>query len=247
MPERRKAPKKATVATVVVALREEILARNEDGWRIGFEEDVQLRMGVSRPTLRQALRMLEAEGLLEVRRGVNGGLFARIPGQDSLARNTSAYIRAHGVSASELMVAQSAILAAIVRVAIENPERTILKDWMNQRDAEGVYTPRRALQTSLEFMRVASTMSRNPILGLFEETLYELARGPFYLGIFNDPEKAELALQYLRDLADAVADGDFARALEMTELNTSIVLAWIAESEQVSKTTKRKKMGVGAS
>lgn len=246
MPERRKAPKKATVSTVVNALREEIFARNEDGWRIGFEEDVQLRMGVSRPTLRQALRMLEGEGLLEVRRGVNGGLFARIPGQDSLARNTSAYIRAHGISASELMVAQSAIFTAIVRVAIQNPQRTELRDWMHQRDSEGAYTPRRALQTSLEFMRVASTMSGNPILGLFEETLYELARGPFHLGIFDDSERTEIALQYLRDLADAVAGADFNRALELIELNTAIVLGWIDASEQGSITTMKKKVRVGA-
>lgn len=247
MPERRQTTKKASVSSVVSTLREEILARNEDGWRIGFEDDVQLRMGVSRPTLRQALRMLESEGLLEVRRGVNGGLFARIPGQDSLARNTSAFIRAHGVSASELMVAQSAIFAGIVRVAIENPQRTKLKEWMQQRDAEGEYTPRRALQTSLEFMRVASTMSGNPILGLFEETLYELARGPFYLGIFDDPNKAALALQHLRDLADAVAESDFMHALALIELNTSVVLGWIAESEHSSRTTNKTKVTVGAS
>src|SRR5579885_2375590 len=60
-----------------------------DGERIGSEEDVLERIGVSRPTLRQAARLLESEELLVVRRGVKGGFFARRPTTDAVARMAS--------------------------------------------------------------------------------------------------------------------------------------------------------------
>jgi len=42
------------------ALREDILAR-EDGELLGSEDELMERLGVSRPTLRQAARLLEHE------------------------------------------------------------------------------------------------------------------------------------------------------------------------------------------
>jgi DNA-binding FadR family transcriptional regulator len=44
------------------------------------------QFGVSRPTLREAFRILESEGLLEVRRGARGGARIKLPTEDAVAR-----------------------------------------------------------------------------------------------------------------------------------------------------------------
>jgi DNA-binding FadR family transcriptional regulator len=65
---------------VAVALRGRILRRELlPGDRLPAETSLMAQYGVSRPTLREALRLLEAQELLEVRRGARGGGVVRQP------------------------------------------------------------------------------------------------------------------------------------------------------------------------
>src|SRR3546814_14470549 len=71
-------------------LREEILRDiKDDEWLLGSEDEVMRSLEVSRPTLRQALRLLEQEQLVSVRRGVGGGLFARRPTEEGVTHTAS--------------------------------------------------------------------------------------------------------------------------------------------------------------
>lgn len=63
------------------------------GERLPNERDLGHLFGVSRATMREALRILEAEGLVEVRRGVTGGAFVSRPGGDRAGSALAALIR----------------------------------------------------------------------------------------------------------------------------------------------------------
>jgi DNA-binding FadR family transcriptional regulator len=62
---------------VAEQIRRAILLRvAEPGGRLPYEQELASALGVSRSTVTQALRVLEREGLVEVRRGRGGGVFS---------------------------------------------------------------------------------------------------------------------------------------------------------------------------
>lgn len=64
----------ASYELVVEQLRRAIqLGRFEPGNRLPAERELAQQLGVSRMTVREALRLLQGEGLVEIRRGRNGG------------------------------------------------------------------------------------------------------------------------------------------------------------------------------
>ena len=78
---------------VLEQLREAILSgRIRPGDRLPGERQLCESFGVGRPTLREALRSLEATGLIEVRPGKGGGSYAVTPSEatvgDALAALT---------------------------------------------------------------------------------------------------------------------------------------------------------------
>jgi GntR family transcriptional regulator, transcriptional repressor for pyruvate dehydrogenase complex len=78
-----------------------------EGESLGREPDLVERFGVSRPSLREALRILEAEGLVTVERGVRGGVVAHEPDQRMTARTAALVLRARNVSLADVAEARS--------------------------------------------------------------------------------------------------------------------------------------------
>jgi DNA-binding FadR family transcriptional regulator len=78
-----------------------------EGESLGREPDLVERFGVSRPSLREALRILEAEGLITVERGVRGGVVAHEPDKRSTARTAALLLRSRNVSLADVFEARS--------------------------------------------------------------------------------------------------------------------------------------------
>jgi len=88
----------ASVAHEAVACIEMDLFRR--GWPVGQSlgalPDVQKQLGLGRPASREAITILEARGMLDVRRGPGGGLFVAAPSLDDVAGSILMYLALAG-------------------------------------------------------------------------------------------------------------------------------------------------------
>src|SRR5579864_7924004 len=78
-----------------------------EGDSLGHEPDLVERFGVSRPSLREALRILEAEGLVTVVRGVRGGVVVHEPDERMTARTAALVLQARNVALADVFEARS--------------------------------------------------------------------------------------------------------------------------------------------
>jgi GntR family transcriptional repressor for pyruvate dehydrogenase complex len=88
---------------VVAQLREAILAGQiRQGERLPGERDLSRIFAVSRPTIREALRSLEANGVIEIRLGKTGGAFAVAPASTTVGDAVATLVNHEGASLRDL-------------------------------------------------------------------------------------------------------------------------------------------------
>ena len=92
-----------TLDDVFLQIRDAILAGEiAEGSRLPNERELAERFEVGRPTVREALRSLEALGIVEIRPGRSGGAFAAQPSEATLASALSTLVSMQGATAQEL-------------------------------------------------------------------------------------------------------------------------------------------------
>lgn len=78
------------------------------GEMLPSEKLLMVEFAVSRPTLREAFRILESEGLLKVLTGARGGPQAQLPGLSVAARHIGLYLQVQGTTLEDLLEARTA-------------------------------------------------------------------------------------------------------------------------------------------
>ena len=78
---------------------------------------------MSRPSLREALRILEAEGLISVVRGVLGGVVAHAPDTRMTARTAALVLQARNVPLADVQEARTLLEPTAVRVVASSRSR----------------------------------------------------------------------------------------------------------------------------
>lgn len=99
-------------------LRQKILSGEiEPGQQLPSERDLVAETSLSRASVREALRLLEVEGLIETRRGRNGGSTVRRPTGNELSRSLAVFIRGARLRLNALLEAREAIEPAAAALA----------------------------------------------------------------------------------------------------------------------------------
>jgi GntR family transcriptional repressor for pyruvate dehydrogenase complex len=163
--QRLHVPKMAEV--IAERLRRQIV-RGElaEGETLPSEQELQARFGVSRPTLREAYRILESESLITVRRGAHGGALVRVPNTDVAARYAALILEYRGTPLDDLYQARIVIEpAAVGMLAARRTEGDIalLRQALAEHDAVADQ-PKRLIRTHTAFHALLIELTGNQTL-----------------------------------------------------------------------------------
>lgn len=170
--------KKAPYA-VADALKQDIFSgRIAPGETLPPPDELIARFGVSRPTLREALSLLESDGLLRRKPGPGGGAIVQQPDSSAITRSLADLLRFDHTTLAQLLDvrvilepagarlaalrATAAELAALAESVTRQHRRETLKDahlWMEE---------------NLAFHGGVAAAAHNPPLRIFSETLRTL-------------------------------------------------------------------------
>jgi len=150
----------------------------KDGDHLPHEASLMEHFSVSRPTLREAVRVLEAERLVEVRRGSRAGARICVPGPEVVARPASLLLELAGATVADVYVAREAIEPAAARLlaetgsdeAIDELER-LVDETIPAAFAEGTFG-QAAAELHLRMVQLAGNASLALIAGMLHE-IYE--------------------------------------------------------------------------
>lgn len=107
-------------AQIVGEVREALFAKRlKPGEFLGTENDLASRFGVSRIVARDALRSLEALGIVEIRMGKGGGARIARGNPQRFAEALAVQLALAGVSAGEIMDAQRAVESLAAELAAQ--------------------------------------------------------------------------------------------------------------------------------
>ena len=114
--------RKRLVQDTAARMRELIFAR-PNGEQIGSLPELAKNLGVGIVTVQQAARILEHEGLLEVRRGPGGGYYGSRPDAADLERALAAYMRSQPASWEEALDMTSLLFNELCAAAADSADR----------------------------------------------------------------------------------------------------------------------------
>lgn len=155
-----------------------VLGELKAGDALPSEADMMVEFNVSRASLREAFRVLEAEALIEVKRGARGGARIRLPQDEAAARSVGLLLQMRGATLKEVLQARLIIEPSLMRSLAEtrtDEDLAILRQHLELEAANLAEFSTFALATA-ELHRILVERAGNVTLGLMLGMLDDIFR-----------------------------------------------------------------------
>lgn len=172
VPERRQALHIPKAPQIVAArIKKQIVSGAlKEGDVLQAESKLMDEFGVSRPTIREAFRILEAENLITVSRGARGGAIIHAPSPNLIANYALLVLQSEGTTVAEIYQARMAFEPSAVRFVVENSAKVapaILREVVEQ-ERKQIDDPAAFAAGVARFHRVLVELSGNkPLIHLW--------------------------------------------------------------------------------
>lgn len=214
------------------------------GDRLPSERELGERFGVSRVTVREALRGLEANGLVTIRVGARGGAFVTAPTSERVGEGITDLLTLSAITAAEVTEARRVFEIGIVPLVCERADDDDIAELLEVCDraeaslAEGRYP----VELSAEFHVRVARASHNAAI----EMLSQSFQGPMIMSLKKaqdeDPRVGVLGTKEHRKFVDAVRKRDVAAAEAVMSAHLARTADRVtAPSAAKKRTTTRKR------
>lgn len=209
------------------------------GWQIGdvlgTESALLTRYNTSRNSFREAVRILEREGLAHMRSGPRGGLTVVNTAEHVVAQTLANYLAFTNVSLTEILECRAILEGLGVQLATNRVMPTQLETLRASvaKIEAAQAADRTDVQEHMNIRHVIAESTQNPALALCLDTVSELTTNILYFrygGLTIDdpeirrarPEIRQLETDCKKALVEAIANGDQEEARRLVQLDHEI-------------------------
>ncbi len=191
--------------------------RLQPGDRLPSERELCVQFGVSRVTVREALRSLEAAGLVEIRLGARGGAFVTEPSSERVGEGLADLLSLSPLTAAEVTEARLVFELGIVPLVVERATDEDIQELRALCDehAEAVKQGEYDMEMSAEFHTRVAACTHNTAI----EMLVRSFHGPLLMSLREaqsvEPQMGQHGSKEHRKFVDAVAARDVEAASQI--------------------------------
>ncbi len=183
-----------------------------EGEALPAESEMMADFGVSRPTLREAIRILESESLIKVSRGSRGGARVQAPDASPIARYAGVYLQFRGTTLEDVHAARAIIEPPAARVLARRNQASDCKKLRDLIEEERVVEddPERFAELSTRFHELVMELSGSDTLCLVVGMLHDVIEkhAEATLHEYLDPKNTRKAIRSQEKLVRLIEDGD---------------------------------------
>ena len=187
------------------------------------ERDLMERFETSRGTLREALRVLEQKGLIEIRLGTNGGAVIKGLTTEKISENLALLIRFQQVSLEHLAEFREGVEGSVVALAAMRATpsdirhlRMLLEEARKHKE-KGVSHQDAFIRVDEQLHQALARISQNPMYTSILQTLHENIHPYFEKFLPPEPQVIEENFSDLCDIVQAVESGDAQKAMHLAQ------------------------------
>jgi DNA-binding FadR family transcriptional regulator len=188
----------------------------KEAGRLPSERDLIEQFGVSRATIREALRVLQSRGLIEVRHGDPGGPIVRADPGASVATVLNSLFRADRLTMADVIQFRMIVESAAAALAARSSAKLIAAIRKAYTEMKSTKTWGEQVKCDVLFHRRVAEASRNPLFVLVVDALHQFK--PVATWLANRPleDARRQTLEVHGMILEAIEAGNAAKAAELS-------------------------------